>query len=179
MTSLDPVWTIGSQMTAVIRARQKVRRSRARELAVEWLLRVGLGSEPERILSARPYELSGGMRQRAMLAIALCAQPKLLIADEPTSALDASLSREMMELLSELTTGPGTTLIIISHDILLCLDYADRVVVMNGGWIVEDGATATFRETATHPYAIGLLGCVPTLETVGLERLPTMGRMGV
>jgi ABC-type dipeptide/oligopeptide/nickel transport system ATPase component len=173
MTSLDPVWTIGSQLRAVLRAGGKLTRKEQHERAREWLVRVGL-SDTARVMKARPYELSGGMRQRAMLALALAGNPKLLIADEPTSALDASLSREAMELLVELTDDFGASLLIVSHDIHLCQDYANRTMVMYGGQIVEHGASGTLAETATHPYTIGLLRCIPTLESVDLDELPTL-----
>jgi ABC-type dipeptide/oligopeptide/nickel transport system ATPase component len=172
MTSLDPVWTIGSQIAAVIRAQEKLRRSEVRERCREWLHRVGI-HDVDRVLKSRPYELSGGMRQRAMLAIALCGQPRLLIADEPTSALDASLSRNTMDLLLELTEDAGASLLIISHDILLCQDYADTTMVMRHGDIVETGTSVTLASSAVHPYTIGLLRCVPTLESAGLDELPT------
>jgi ABC-type dipeptide/oligopeptide/nickel transport system ATPase component len=176
LTSLDPVWTIESQLLAVIRAHVKVRRAQARDQARNWLRRVGL-SDTERVLRARPYELSGGMQQRAMIAIALCAKPELLIADEPTSAIDAVLSRELMELLFELGNELGTTILMVSHDIALCREYADRIVIMTDGYIVEQHASATIEESARHPYTIGLLRCVPTLDSMGLERLPTMADM--
>jgi len=114
------------------------------------------------------------MRQRAMLAIALCAGPRLLIADEPTSALDASLSREVMELLVRLTTDLGTTLILVTHDIFLCRQYTQRMIVMRGGRIVDDCAADRIVEDASDPYTRGLLRCVPSIETIGLARLPTM-----
>lgn len=174
MTSLDPVWTIGSQIMAVIHRHSPQSRRDERKYAIEWLRRVGLTHSPDRVLASRPYELSGGMRQRAMLAIALCSRPALLIADEPTSALDASLSREVMELLVSLTEQLGTTLMMISHDIELCREYADRIIVMKGGQIVEDAVASTICETARHPYTVGLLQCMPTLRSIGLDRLPTM-----
>ncbi|MEV8547998.1 ABC transporter ATP-binding protein [Streptomyces sp. NPDC051572] len=176
MTSLDPVWTIGSQLRALLRAGAKLTRKEQNERAREWLTRVGL-SDTDRVMKSRPYELSGGMRQRAMLALALAGSPKLLIADEPTSALDASLAREAMELLVELTDDFGASLLIVSHDIHLCQDYADRTMVMYGGRIVEHGASRTLAETATHPYTVGLLRCIPTLDSATLDELPTLARV--
>jgi peptide/nickel transport system ATP-binding protein len=174
MTSLDPVWTVESQLQAIITAHSNCRRVQARDRACGWLKRVGL-SDTERVLRARPYELSGGMQQRVMISIALCAEPKLLIADEPTSAIDAVLSRELMELLFELGNDLGTTILMVSHDIALCREYADRIVIMNEGCIVEQHASATLEENARHPYTVGLLRCVPTLDSIGLDQLPTMG----
>ncbi len=173
MTSLDPLWTIESQILAVIMAHSKMRRPQARDQARRWLRRVGL-SDTERVLRARPYELSGGMQQRVMIAIALCAEPKLLIADEPTSAIDAVLSRELMELLFELGNDLGTTILMVSHDIALCREYADRIIIMTDGCVVEQHASGAIEESARHPYTIGLLHCVPTLDSIELDRLPTM-----
>ena len=172
-TSLDPVWTIGSQLREVIRATQGLNRRQVAARAVEWLHKVGL-SDTERVLASRPYELSGGMRQRAMIALALSGTPRLLIADEPTSALDASLSREAMELLVQLTSEFDTGLLMVSHDIRLCQEFADRMLVMYGGRIVEEGAAADLEREASHPYTKALLRSVPTLESATLEELPTI-----
>ncbi|MEX5636054.1 ABC transporter ATP-binding protein [Parafrankia sp. FMc2] len=214
MTTLDPVWTIGSQLGAVIRAqgsaatapastasqaetpaaaaaasgagagaarsrsrsgwrRGRPDRAAVRETSRYWLDKVGL-RDTARVLSARPYELSGGMRQRAMIAIALCGAPRLLIADEPTSALDASLARDAMEILLELTEESGASVLVISHDILLAQEYTDRTFVMYGGRIVEKRGSAQLATTATHPYTVGLLRCVPTLDSAELDELPTL-----
>jgi ABC-type dipeptide/oligopeptide/nickel transport system ATPase component len=172
-TSLDPVWTIGSQLRAVIRATQGGNRKQTTATAVDWLHKVGL-TDTERVLGSRPYELSGGMRQRVMIALALSGTPRLLIADEPTSALDASLSREAMELLVTLTEEFGTGLVIVSHDILLCQTYADRMLVMYQGRLVEQGPAATLHEQARHTYTQALFECVPTLESALLDELPTI-----
>jgi peptide/nickel transport system ATP-binding protein len=173
MTSLDPVWTIGSQLRSVLKSSGGLSRGKANEAARSWLTRVGL-TDTDRALGARPYELSGGMRQRAMLALALASNPRLLIADEPTSALDASLSREMMELMVGLADDFGASLLIISHDIQLCQEYSDRMLVMLGGEVVEQGESATIATTASHPYAVALMRCVPTLDSASLDRLPTL-----
>ncbi|MDF2443435.1 MAG: peptide/nickel transport system ATP-binding protein, partial [Subtercola sp.] len=178
MTSLDPVWTIENQLRGVIRNQHRtdrVKLSRSAELALakDWLRRVGL-TDTSRVLGARPYELSGGMRQRVMLALALCARPALLVADEPTSALDVSLSRSTMDLLAELTRDEGVSLLIVSHDINLCLEYSDRTLVMYRGRLVEQGISGTLGHTATHPYTRGLLHCVPTLDSSDWEELPTL-----
>jgi len=173
MTSLDPVWTIGSQMLAVLRADRRISRRQALRQARERLEQVGLG-DVERVLAARPDELSGGMRQRVMIALALAGSPRLLIADEPTSALDAVLARSTMELLLDLSQREGTAVLIISHDIELCLTYADRLFVMYHGELVEQIASARAATDCRHPYSIGLLRCVPTLETVDAEHLPTL-----
>jgi peptide/nickel transport system ATP-binding protein len=173
MTSLDPVWTIGSQLRAVIRATEGLSRRDAQQRSCYWLDRVGI-PEVDRVMKNRPYELSGGMRQRAMVALALCGQPKLLIADEPTSALDAFLSRNTMDLLRELTQDAGAALLIISHDILLCREYSDTTMVMYHGSLVETAASADLDVAAKHPYTIGLLRCIPTLDSASLDMLPTL-----
>jgi ABC-type dipeptide/oligopeptide/nickel transport system ATPase component len=173
MTSLDPVWTIGSQLRAVIRANEKVSRKETEDRARHWLERVGL-PDTKRILKNRSYELSGGMRQRIMIALALCGQPKLLIADEPTSALDASLSRKTMDLLLQLTQDFDTSLLIVSHDIRLCQEYSDTTMVMYRGHLVEAGPSATLDSNAQHPYTIGLLSCIPTLDRAFDDELPTL-----
>jgi ABC-type dipeptide/oligopeptide/nickel transport system ATPase component len=171
MSSLDPVWTVGSQLLTVLRATGLSRRDAVAE-AHEWLRRVGL-PDVRRVLRARPGELSGGMRQRIMVAIALSSQPRLLIADEPTSALDASLSRETMELLVGLTRESDAALLVITHDILLSSAYTDKLLVMYRGRIVEE-LRADGLDRAEHPYTIGLLRSVPTLEHRHVHRLPTL-----
>lgn len=173
MTSLDPLWNIESQLLAVLRHARALNRSDARDEARTLLRRVGL-SDVERVMQSRPGQLSGGMRQRAMLAIALASRPRLLIADEPTSALDASLAREALELLSELSATIGAALLLVTHDIELCLDYTDRTIVMHKGEIVEVAPSRLLADKATHSYTIGLLKCVPTLASAHLEELPTL-----
>jgi ABC-type dipeptide/oligopeptide/nickel transport system ATPase component len=173
MTSLDPVYTVGSQLSAVIRGNDRVSKKDAADRSRYWLTRTGL-TDTARVMAARPYELSGGMRQRVMMALALCSQPRILIADEPTSALDASLAREAMELLVQLTDEFDTSLLIVSHDIRLCQQYTDRILIMYRGQIVEQGVSATLAYEATHPYTRGLLACIPTLDTFDLDELPTL-----
>lgn len=172
MTSLDPVWTVGSQLRAAIRSTRRVGHREARDVARDWLTRVGL-HDTRRVMAARPYEMSGGMRQRVMLAIALSSTPRLLVADEPTSALDASLARESMELLVSLCERAGTALLVITHDITLSADYAHRMMVMYQGEIVEQGRSAQLRARPTHPYTSALFACVPTFDHLDLEELPT------
>ncbi|MCF7550458.1 ABC transporter ATP-binding protein [Pseudonocardia sp. WMMC193] len=173
MTSLDPVATVGSQLRTVLGAVERLPRRAATAQAEDWLRRVGL-TDTRRVLRARPYELSGGMRQRVMIALALCGRPRLVIADEPTSALDASLARATMELLQELTRDLGTSLLIVSHDIHLCAAYSDRMFVMYHGEIVEQLRSATALADARHPYSTGLLQCVPTLDDARRDTLPTL-----
>ncbi|MFD5179462.1 ABC transporter ATP-binding protein [Nocardia sp. NPDC058379] len=173
MTSLDPVWRIGSQFKAAIRGAGTRGRAEQRDIAEHWLRRVGL-PDTERVLRSRSYELSGGMRQRVMLALAMCSSPRLLIADEPTSALDASLARDTMQLIRDLVDETGTALLMISHDIELTQRFCDRMVVMYGGHIVEEGAAGQIRATPRHPYTAALFASVPTLAQLDDEQLPTI-----
>ncbi|MFR9803096.1 ABC transporter ATP-binding protein [Pseudonocardia sp. RS010] len=173
MTSLDPVATIGSQLRTVLGAVERLPRRAAVAQAEEWLHRVGL-TDTRRVMRARPYELSGGMRQRVMIALALCGRPRLVIADEPTSALDASLAKATMELLLELSRDLGTSLLIVSHDIHLCAAYSDRMFVMYHGEIVEQLRSVSALADARHPYSTGLLQCVPTLDDARRDTLPTL-----
>jgi peptide/nickel transport system ATP-binding protein len=183
MTSLDPVATIGSQFSDVILNSPRrpaeasnateSRRKMARRIAAERLASVGL-SDARRILRLRPYELSGGMRQRVMLALAMCSRPRLLIADEPTSALDASVSREVMDLLRDTTEANDSALLIVTHDIALCREYVDKVIVMYHGEVVDVCQADRIEETATHPYTLALTACVPDLTSASLTRLPTL-----
>lgn len=177
MTSLDPVWTIESQLLAAIRAATGVRGKAARKEGAEWLRKVGL-TDTERVFQARPYELSGGMRQRAMMAIALCGGPSLVIADEPTSALDASLATATMDLLLSLTQEFGSSLLVVSHDIDLTMRYCDRILVMYQGELVEQGTADELHADPKHPYSRALLRCVPTLGSAELEFLPTLESEG-
>jgi ABC-type dipeptide/oligopeptide/nickel transport system ATPase component len=174
MTSLDPVWTVRSQLHAVLRAADKIPRGKRDEAARQWLARVGL-TDTRRVLGARPYELSGGMRQRVMLALALAGNPGLVIADEPTSALDASLSRDVMELMIELTATNGIALLLVTHDIKLCEEYSNRTLVMYRGRLVEEIESPLLTTAARHRYTQGLVGCVPSLEDASRDALPTIG----
>ncbi|MDO8383961.1 MAG: ABC transporter ATP-binding protein [Microbacterium sp.] len=173
MTSLDPVTTIGRQFTDVLRGVSGLKRSAAQETARAWLRKVGL-HDTERVLRLRPYELSGGMRQRVMIALAVCSRPRLLIADEPTSALDATISREVMDLLTDVTRQENASLLVVSHDIELCRMYVDRIIVMYHGAIVDICHAASIEQDATHPYTAALLACVPSLDAAHLETLPTL-----
>lgn len=173
MTSLDATWTIGSQLRAVLKSQGKASKKALDAKAAEWLRRVSL-TDTERVLKARPYELSGGMRQRVMMALALCSEPTLLIADEPTSALDASLSRLSMELMTSLSSELDTALLIVSHDIAMCTEFSDRTLVMYHGAIVDRGDSSTLASTVVHPYAKGLLACVPTFDHLDDDELPTL-----
>lgn len=176
MSSLDPVWSVGSQLAGVL-PREEFRTRRQRRAAAEQrLAQVGI-SDPRRVMSALPGQLSGGMRQRVMLAIALAAEADVLIADEPTSALDIALAITVMELLSDAATEENLALIFISHDIALSRRFADTVMVMRHGHVVESIASGDL-PSATHPYTRGLLACVPSLSSSDLESLPTLESVG-
>jgi peptide/nickel transport system ATP-binding protein len=173
MTSLDPVWTVGSQLVEVLIATTGARRRAARRTAEDWLDRVGL-ADAALVMGKRPYELSGGMRQRVMLALALAGSPELLIADEPTSALDATLGREVMELMTALVVETGASLVVISHDLELCTRYTDRTAVMYGGHLVELNRSADVARQAAHPYTAALTECIPSIATADRDELPSV-----
>ena len=162
MTSLNPVMTIGWQLEEAVRLHQKVSKREARALAVAGLAAVGIPS-PEDRLKTYPHELSGGMRQRVMIAMALACSPKLLIADEPTTALDVTIQAQILDLMLDLKRRIGTSIILITHDLGVVAEVAERVVVMYAGRKVEEAPVAELFSTPRHPYTRGLLGAVPQL----------------
>ncbi|QIE43259.1 ABC transporter ATP-binding protein (plasmid) [Rhodobacteraceae bacterium SC52] len=164
MTSLNPVHTIGSQMTEVIRAHEAVSIGAARAASIEALRKVRI-PEPERRMKQYPHELSGGMRQRVMIAMALALRPSLLIADEPTTALDVTVQREVLELLRDLQKETGTAIILITHDMGVVAECADRVVVMRHGRMVETAPVNQLFSAPSHDYTRALLAAVPRLGT--------------
>lgn len=164
MTSLNPVHTVGFQITEAMRAHDK-RASAAelRERAVEALNRVRIPS-PERRFDEYPHQLSGGMRQRVMIAMALACRPKLLIADEPTTALDVTVQAQILDLLRELQEETGMSIILITHDLGVVAEMADEVAVMYAGRVVERASAGAVFADPMHPYTLGLLGSVPRLD---------------
>jgi oligopeptide/dipeptide ABC transporter ATP-binding protein len=170
MTSLNPVLTIGRQITETIEQHRGVERAVARRRAVELLELVGI-AEPERRLRQYPHQLSGGMRQRVMIAIALACDPKLIIADEPTTALDVTIQAQILELMKELTRRLGVALIIITHNLGVVARYAHRVNVMYAGRIVESGSASAIYHDPRHPYTRALLRSVPRLDRPRQARL--------
>jgi peptide/nickel transport system ATP-binding protein len=160
MTSLNPVLTVGRQLTEAIRAHRPVGRAEARRLAVAALAAVRM-AEPERRLANYPHELSGGMRQRVMIAMAIAGQPKVLIADEPTTALDVTVQAQILELIRRLQRDFGTAVILITHDMGVVAEMADRVVVMNGGRMVESGTVRDVFSKPKDDYTQMLLAAVP------------------
>jgi oligopeptide/dipeptide ABC transporter ATP-binding protein len=165
MTSLNPVFTIGSQIIEAVRLHQNVGKKEARSRTVEMLKLVGI-ADPERRIDDYPHQLSGGMRQRAMIAMALSCNPDLLIADEPTTALDVTIQAQIMELLWKLQDEFGMAILLITHDLGVVAESADRMVVMYAGHIVEEGATLTVFDSPGHPYTRGLIESVPRLDDI-------------
>lgn len=160
MTSLNPLYTIGNQLMEPLRQHQKMTRAAAKARALEMLRLVGI-NEPEKRLKQYPHELSGGMRQRVMIAIAMCCTPKLLIADEPTTALDVTIQAQIMELMAELKDRFSTATILITHDLGVIASVCSRVMVMYGGKIMEEGSVEDIFYAPGHPYTEGLLRSVP------------------
>ncbi|MEX6507591.1 ABC transporter ATP-binding protein [Jiella sp. M17.18] len=165
--SLNPVMRVGRQMTEALKVHERIATREARSRALEMLADVQI-RDPERVFSAYPHELSGGMGQRVMIAMMLIPRPDLLIADEPTSALDVTVQLEVLRILDDLVKDRGMGLIFISHDLRLVSTFCDRVLVMYLGRIVEEIDAARLHE-ATHPYTRGLLNCLPE---VGGSRAP-------
>ena len=172
MTSLNPVYTIGNQIVEVIRLHTDKNKADAWARAKELLELVGI-NEPEKRLKQYPHELSGGMRQRVMIAIALACEPKLLIADEPTTALDVTIQAQILQLIRDLQKELGMSVIYITHDLGVVANVADRVAVMYAGQIVEYGTVEEIFYDAWHPYTWALLQALPQLGTKG-EALPTI-----
>ena len=170
MTSLNPVLTIGMQLTETMMLHMGISKSQADARAQELLGMVGI-SEPKRRLRQYPHHLSGGMRQRVMIALALSCEPRLIIADEPTTALDVTIQAQILELMKQLTRKMGVALIIITHNLGVVARYADRVNVMYAGKIVEEGTAHQVYHEPKHPYTIGLLNSVPRMDLPRGQRL--------
>ena len=170
MTSLNPVYTIGNQITEVIRLHTDKTKQQAKERARELLELVGI-NEPEKRLKQYPHELSGGMRQRVMIAIALACEPKLLIADEPTTALDVTIQAQILELMMELKDKLGMAIIMITHDLGVVASMCERIAVMYAGRIIEYGTTDDIFYHPKHEYTKGLIRSIPRLDTKEHERL--------
>jgi peptide/nickel transport system ATP-binding protein len=175
MMTLNPVLKVGLQITETIQAHGKVAPDEARRRAREALVAVGIPSPDER-LEAYPHQLSGGMRQRVAIAIALVNKPDLIIADEPTTALDVTIQGQILAEAQKLARDTGTALVWITHDLGVVAGLSDRIAVMYGGRIVEQGATDDILERPVHPYTVGLLGSLPTRQRAGekLTQIPGM-----
>lgn len=162
MTSLNPVFTIGEQIAESVMRHQGLSDKAARQRALDMLEKVRVPDARQR-LDAYPHELSGGMRQRAMIAMALANDPALIIADEPTTALDVTIQAQILSLIANLQTETGTAMILITHDLGVVAEVADEVMVMYAGRVVESGPVKTLFDDPQHPYTIGLMGSMPSI----------------
>jgi peptide/nickel transport system ATP-binding protein len=174
MTSLNPVYTVGEQIAEVYQVHQKLNRKKAFEKAVEMLKLVGIPS-PEKRVNQYPFELSGGMRQRVMIAIALACSPDLLIADEPTTALDVTIQAQILELIRDLQQKLGMSVIMITHDLGVVAETCDHVAVMYCGNVVEYADVRTLFNEPKHPYTVGLLNSLPRHDIDQAELEPIKG----
>ncbi len=163
MTSLNPVFTIGSQIAESLMIHQNMSRKDAWDKAVEMLALTGIPS-PEKRVSEYPHQMSGGMRQRVMIAMALCCRPRLLIADEPTTALDVTIQAQILDLMMDLKRQLGMAIILITHDLAVVAETADRAVVMYAGRVVEEAPVGDLFDQPLHPYTQGLLESIPKLD---------------
>jgi peptide/nickel transport system ATP-binding protein len=170
LTSLNPLYTIGQQLVETIQEHLPLSREDARKRAIALLGEVGIPA-PERRIDGYPHQFSGGMRQRVVIALALCANPKLIVADEPTTALDVSIQAQIITLLKRLCRDNGTAIMLVTHDMGVIAETADRVAVMYAGRIVEIGPVQEVIHNPQHPYTTGLMGSIPAVGQE-LERLP-------
>jgi oligopeptide/dipeptide ABC transporter ATP-binding protein len=173
MTSLNPVFTIGDQVAEAVRLHRSVSRAAARARALEMLRLVRIG-DPEQRIDEYPHQLSGGMRQRVMIAMALACEPALVIADEPTTALDVTIQAQILELLSDLRRRLGTAILLITHDLGVVAETCDDVAVMYAGKIVEQASADELFANPLHPYTIGLLAARPESARAAGQRLTTI-----
>ena len=169
LTTLNPLYTVGHQLTETMQAHLPLNDAEARKRAIGWLEAVGIPAAARRI-DAYPHEFSGGMRQRVVIALALCAEPRLVIADEPTTALDVSIQAQIIALLKGLTRDHGTAVLLVTHDMGVIAETADRVAVMYAGRVIEIGPVRDVVQHPAHPYTEGLMGSIPVLER-RVERL--------
>jgi peptide/nickel transport system ATP-binding protein len=174
LTALSPFWTVGNQIAEGYRRHTGASRKQARKRAIDLLGRVGI-PQPDRRVDGYPHEFSGGMRQRAMIAMALACDPKLLIADEPTTALDVTVQAQILELLADLQSEFGTAIIMITHDLGVISQVADDVLVMYAGRVVESGRVHDVLSRPAHPYTWGLLSSVPRLGSADTELVAIRG----
>jgi len=170
MTALTPVYSVGWQIAEQLRAHEELTRGQANRRAVELLRAVGI-SNPERRADDYPHQFSGGMRQRVMIAMALSCSPSLLIADEPTTALDVTIQAQILDLMKRLKSEFGSSILIITHDMGVVADLAERIVVMYAGRVVEEGPKAGIFRDTQHPYTWGLLGSIPRVDRPRIRRL--------
>jgi peptide/nickel transport system ATP-binding protein len=178
MTSLNPAYTVGDQLAEPLRTHLRMDRRAARSRVLELLADVGI-PQPARACGAYPHELSGGMRQRVMIAMAMACGPRLLIADEATTALDVTIQAQILELLASLQASSGMAMIFISHDLGVVAQTCDRVAVMYAGRIVEEAPTAALFRAPSHPYDRGLLGAIPRLSERRRRLTPIRGQVAL
>src|SRR5688500_394812 len=176
MTSLNPVFTVGNQIREAIRIHQNVSKSEAQERTVQVLRDVGIAN-PERRAKEYPHQFSGGMRQRAMIAMALACNPKVLIADEPTTALDVTIQAQILELIVELQREFSAAVILITHDLGVVAETARRVIVMYAGRKVEEAEVGELFSRPLHPYTVGLLASIPRLDLMRGQAVRSTGRL--
>jgi peptide/nickel transport system ATP-binding protein len=175
LTSLNPIYTVGRQLVETIVTHLGLSGTQARARAIELLAATGIPA-PERRIDQYPHQFSGGMRQRVVIALALAAEPRLLIADEPTTALDVSIQAQIIGLLKRLCRDHGTAVLLVTHDMGVIAETADRVAVMYAGRIVEIGPVADVIHRPQHPYTVGLMGSIPSI-TAGAARLTQIDGM--
>ena len=173
MTSLTPVYRVGWQIAEQVRAHEKVSKAAARSRAIELLTEVGIANAPRRV-DDYPHQFSGGMRQRVMIAMALSCNPSLLIADEPTTALDVTIQAQILDLMKRLRDQHGSSIILITHDMGVVAEIAERVVVMYAGRVVEEGPRRSLFRDPQHPYTWGLMGSIPQIDRPRPRRLPVI-----
>ena len=174
MTCLNPVYTIGNQLTEALTTHQKISKTAAINRIIELLNLVGI-NEPKRRMGQYPHELSGGMRQRVMIAMALAGNPQILIADEPTTALDVTIQAQILELIKDIQKKIQMAVILITHDFGIVADMADDIIVMYGGGIVERGTVFDIFERPKHPYTLGLLKSLPRIDIKQDRLIPIEG----
>ncbi len=172
MTSLNPVLTVGEQITEVLMYHQKMSKAESTKKAIEMLEMVGFSRAAE-LINEFPHRLSGGMRQRVMIAIAMSCNPKLLIADEPTTALDVTIQAQILDLMKDLSHKFDTSILLITHDLGVVSEVADKIVVMYGGQVVEQSPVYDLFDQPLHPYTVGLMNSIPTIEGE-IERLQSI-----
>lgn len=163
MTSLNPIFTVGYQIKEVLRNHRQVPKDQVNGAAAEMLQKVGL-PDPDRRMHEYPHQMSGGMRQRVMIAMALCCSPRLIIADEPTTALDVTIQAQILELIHRLREDTGTAILLITHDLGVIAEMADTVAVMYTGGIVEHASCDDLFDNPAHPYTLGLMNSIPKLD---------------
>lgn len=175
MTTLNPVWRIGDQITEGLRVHGKINAKESREIGIRLLQQVAIAS-PEKRIDDYPHRLSGGMRQRVMIATAIASRPKLLLADEPTTALDVTIQDQILKLMMDLQETVGMSIILVSHDMGVVAETSDVVVVMYAGQVMEQAATEAIFNRPQHPYTVALLNSIPRMDARTKRLLPIQGQ---